>query len=447
MPFKKIKYWAIINFPTKYHWKEKSKYEYIYLGLITFSCFLQNNNIKTISIPALGCGDLDFKTIKQKLLIHKLKFTFMNPLIPITFKLYHGIILEDIDPKNQGRYKVHVPALHQHIKTSEGIWMKNHVHLWRDTSRHNVDPGVPNIAAKNSQDPFSVPSHYGQYFPLQKDTRVLVTFLKNDYSTGEIVKIIADEKPGSLPLSLTPEERDEFYQLFRSPRFSNIIALNEETVTQPKNSFHFYFNKNRTKLIIDENGLHIYTDDNESVTITKDSNKHIIGNSKIEVESDLDTVVHGDQHTHVLGETDFISEEETRVLVGDDFKSADFHLKIKGNCFIETESDTNILTEGDTFVRSLGETHLRSEEELRITSDMDLNIKARNVVLEATNNMNLTAMGDIRLDAANIHLNKDANSKLAIEAIDASTNKTSEKASTNPGYDTFDSTTKELKNV
>ena len=45
----------IINFPTKRHWREKSKLEYIKSGLINLVKTARNLNIKSVAIPALGC--------------------------------------------------------------------------------------------------------------------------------------------------------------------------------------------------------------------------------------------------------------------------------------------------------------------------------------------------------------------------------------------------------
>lgn len=57
---------TIINFPTKDHWKEPSKYEYIVDGLVSLQKYLQFIEPKTITIPALGCGHggLDWETVK-----------------------------------------------------------------------------------------------------------------------------------------------------------------------------------------------------------------------------------------------------------------------------------------------------------------------------------------------------------------------------------------------
>ena len=46
----------IINFPTKRHWKEKSKLEYIEQGLNALVTEVRRLGIKTIAIPPLGCG-------------------------------------------------------------------------------------------------------------------------------------------------------------------------------------------------------------------------------------------------------------------------------------------------------------------------------------------------------------------------------------------------------
>lgn len=46
----------IINFPTKYHWRQPSKIEYIQSGLLSLVEFINKFYIKSIAMPALGCG-------------------------------------------------------------------------------------------------------------------------------------------------------------------------------------------------------------------------------------------------------------------------------------------------------------------------------------------------------------------------------------------------------
>lgn len=46
----------IINFPTKNHWRERSRIEYIESGLESLTEAVERYEIKSIAMPALGCG-------------------------------------------------------------------------------------------------------------------------------------------------------------------------------------------------------------------------------------------------------------------------------------------------------------------------------------------------------------------------------------------------------
>ncbi|MED2035510.1 macro domain-containing protein [Bacillus thuringiensis] len=56
----------IINFPTKRHWKNKSRIEDIKSGLVSLRNEIINHNIKSIALPPLGCGNggLDWSGVK-----------------------------------------------------------------------------------------------------------------------------------------------------------------------------------------------------------------------------------------------------------------------------------------------------------------------------------------------------------------------------------------------
>jgi len=56
----------IINFPTKLHWRDKSHIHDIRLGLNDLIKVIDCSNIKSIAIPALGCGlgGLDWEVVK-----------------------------------------------------------------------------------------------------------------------------------------------------------------------------------------------------------------------------------------------------------------------------------------------------------------------------------------------------------------------------------------------
>lgn len=47
----------IINFPTKQHWKAKSRLADIRAGLIDLVHYLRTNNITSVAVPPLGCGN------------------------------------------------------------------------------------------------------------------------------------------------------------------------------------------------------------------------------------------------------------------------------------------------------------------------------------------------------------------------------------------------------
>ena len=61
----------IINFPTKRHWKEKSKIEYIESGLKVLVKEVKQLNIRSIAIPPLGCGNggLNWEVVKP-MIVH-----------------------------------------------------------------------------------------------------------------------------------------------------------------------------------------------------------------------------------------------------------------------------------------------------------------------------------------------------------------------------------------
>lgn len=64
-------YKFILNLPTKDHWRDPSKIEYVQKGLIALLSHVTLLRIKSVAIPALGCGlgGLDWDEVKP-LIIH-----------------------------------------------------------------------------------------------------------------------------------------------------------------------------------------------------------------------------------------------------------------------------------------------------------------------------------------------------------------------------------------
>jgi len=69
---------VIINFPTKTEWYQKSQYEYIESGLKALSTELSKDEIRSIAIPPLGCGNGGLSWHVVKPMIVKYLSVFSN---------------------------------------------------------------------------------------------------------------------------------------------------------------------------------------------------------------------------------------------------------------------------------------------------------------------------------------------------------------------------------
>jgi len=59
----------VINFPTKKHWKSKSRLEYIESGLGALIEELRRRDIRSVAMPPLGCGlgGLQWEDVRQRI--------------------------------------------------------------------------------------------------------------------------------------------------------------------------------------------------------------------------------------------------------------------------------------------------------------------------------------------------------------------------------------------
>jgi Predicted phosphatase homologous to the C-terminal domain of histone macroH2A1 len=74
----------IINFPTKTEWFQKSKYEYVQLGLLELVKVIKEYNIKSIAIPPLGCGNGGLKWEKVKPMMEE----YLSSLSDVDIQIY-----------------------------------------------------------------------------------------------------------------------------------------------------------------------------------------------------------------------------------------------------------------------------------------------------------------------------------------------------------------------
>jgi O-acetyl-ADP-ribose deacetylase (regulator of RNase III) len=74
----------IINFPTKQHWRNPSKFEFVRDGLEDFVRVIEAHGIKSVALPALGCGTggLDWSTVRA------LIEAALEPLHHVVFEIF-----------------------------------------------------------------------------------------------------------------------------------------------------------------------------------------------------------------------------------------------------------------------------------------------------------------------------------------------------------------------
>lgn len=286
----------------------------------------------------------------------------MDPLVDLKGKEFIGTVLPDLDPLQQGRYKVHVPEAMQHIPEDQGMFYKNNVHSWRITPSENGE--------------------YGSYFPLHPGTKVLVKYYANDLTTGRIRKIVSDadqstdtEAQDATTVKPSLTDRDEQYIIFKTPKKFNIFYVNEETEKEP-NTIYLVYNRDqsperRTVLRIDESGIHVWTRDNHRVRILKDENKQIDGNKSlyvkldrkanitqnddlavqqnrtINVMQDEDTRIQADRRVEVVGQHEQLTRKDK---IENVYGSSD--VVVKGNMTVEVNGNCNISVNGPCNVYS-----------------------------------------------------------------------------------------------
>lgn len=242
----------------------------------------------------------------------------------LSSKEYRGVILKDKDPRQMGRYKVHIYGKMDHLPTDRGIWCKNHTHNSRITK--------------------SSSGTYGQYFPLQPGTEVIVRFTANDFNTGCIDRIMSDGSEKSQynlgnfldeDKEKSPDpsvDRDDTYLLIKTPKKNNAIYITEETEDHPANEIWISYNTKRTAIRINEDSIYISTKDNQNIKVNLDQKVEIVKSSSKKV-----------------GENRVLNVEQN------------YDIRVNGN--------TTISSEGDMKFSAKGKLHLYSATEIAINSD------------------------------------------------------------------------------
>lgn len=115
-PYKTPNKW-ILNFPTKTHWRQPSKVEYIEAGLKKFTEIYSRMGVHSIAFPELGCGngELDFESQVQPLMEKYLA----NLPIDVFIYSFHGD--KFIEHKAPSEFKVWLRSQPESLAFTE-VW-------------------------------------------------------------------------------------------------------------------------------------------------------------------------------------------------------------------------------------------------------------------------------------------------------------------------------------
>jgi O-acetyl-ADP-ribose deacetylase (regulator of RNase III) len=165
----------IINFPTKQHWRNKSKMEWVESWLQDLRMFIIENNIKSIAIPPLGAGN------------GGLKWQEVKPKIVQALEDLEGVDIFIYEPTTQ----------YQNIRKKVGVskltparalvleLIRRYLIIGMDCSQVEVQKLVyilsRSIASKNLNDPFDLSFTANRYGPYANKLTHLLNNLDGYY--------------------------------------------------------------------------------------------------------------------------------------------------------------------------------------------------------------------------------------------------------------------------
>ncbi len=166
----------IINFPTKGHWRESSKLNYISKGLDELRLKLIEYGIKSVAMPPLGCGNggLNWDEVKP-------------------------VILEKLGPiENQVEVFVTIPGTYSYSRKStksELLLTKPRALIYKMATSYSVlDFDITHLEIQKlayfiqefGQKELKLRFTKGMYGPYSSDLKHLVAYLEGDYFIGQI---------------------------------------------------------------------------------------------------------------------------------------------------------------------------------------------------------------------------------------------------------------------
>ena len=290
-------------------------------------------------------------------------------------KEFIGTVLPDKDNKHRGKYLVHIHELQPHRKPEEGIWVKNSTH------KNRISPSEVGIC--------------GTYYPLQPGMSVIIKFFTNHLDSGYVDRVISDAYPETLPYEII--ERDDYYQIIRTPKHNNLIAIfegSEKSKNIPKNSIHIYFNDMRSVLVIDEEGVHIITADNVNIKSAK--------TIKIEAIEDINITAGRDIKMQANGNINIISGKKLNQQ-----SVSDTNIKVGAKFNQQAAQDINIKAGAKLNEQAAQDINIKAGAKLNEQAAQDINIKTSggSINEQAATNISLKSTASNFIESAMNHFN------------------------------------------
>jgi len=219
----------VLMFPTKEHWRNPSKIEYIEKGLMAFTRRYADYNITSVAFPRLGCGngELDWKEVKP--VMEK----YLKDL-PIDVYIYLGP-MKEVTPEHK-------------LPKEMGTWLREHA---KDMSFTGV---LDDIVVSSMMIPIEIifegkkwTAHYDQkkkklIFQCENNSEIVL-------EEGEFQKIwdkIQDD--GIFPCSDRVEE-NLVYTLLETKGYLTVVKVQDEDSDEMKEGYQLDAGKGRYFLV------------------------------------------------------------------------------------------------------------------------------------------------------------------------------------------------------
>lgn len=167
----------IINFPTKRHWREKSRIEDIRSGLANLVSVIRELHIKSVTIPPLGCGlgGLDWKVVR--------------PIIESSVKELSGVEINIIEPEPSFKIQQQKTARSEKTKLTNGragliVLIGRYLEAMMDTSVTLLELHKLMYFLQESGNPLRLKYEKALYGPYASNLRHVLDIMNNVYISG-----------------------------------------------------------------------------------------------------------------------------------------------------------------------------------------------------------------------------------------------------------------------